>query len=101
MSKVSQGQFYRHNNDGRIYQVVGAGKNLSNDGEPTVAFRQVLNANDVEALSDGEVNVGTKCYIRSKEDFVDMYSEVEFTPPENIDHWTPVNADDEDDEVPY
>lgn len=87
---ISKGQFYRHNNDGRIYQVVGAGKNLSNDNEVTVAFSQVLNANDVEALADGEVNVGNKTYLRSKEDFVEMYTQVEFTPPANVNCWNAV-----------
>ena len=92
MPKVTKGSFYQHNNDGRIYQVEASAKNLSRGDEVTVAFRQVLNANDVDALADGEVNVG-KAYIRTKEDFLDMYTEVEFTPPAQRSCWNTVNAD--------
>ena len=88
-NKVTKGSFYRNNGDGRIYQVEGAGKNLSRNDEATVLFRQVLNADDVDAIADGEVNVG-KAYVRTKADFVNMYTEVEFTPPAVRSHWNPV-----------
>jgi hypothetical protein len=82
---ILRNTFYRNNGDGRIYQVVGTGKNLSRDNEVTVCFRQVLNANNANEIAEGNVNLSRSYYCRDKATFVNMYTQVDFITGQGVE----------------
>ena len=80
-NKVKRGEFYRNNGDGRVYKVLAVGKNLDSGNATTVAFKQVVNANDDAAIEAGTVKLGKKSYFRTKASFVGKYAKVVWQKP--------------------
>jgi hypothetical protein len=86
---INRGDTYQNTGDKRVYEVVAAGKDVVT-GRVMVAFKQIVNALDEDAIADGEVKLGKKSYFRDKDSFLAKYVKVEFEDPA-VARWVKVD----------